>query len=100
MLQVEKRAFLLVQSEHLSIDRYYGEFKVLVAVIETYSRIFFELGVIKKELTDASITLKQDSNGDNMTMVESANKPALDAAIKIVREKSLPLMLLNGPNYK
>ena len=35
-VQDKKRVFLLVQSNYLSIDKYYEEFKALVAVVETY----------------------------------------------------------------
>ena len=69
MVQAKKMVFLLTQSEHVSIDKYYEEFKVLVAVIETYGRTFVGPGVAEKELTLASVALKQDMNGNDLTIV-------------------------------
>ena len=48
-VQAKKRVFLLIQSEHLSINKYYEEFKALVAVVETYGGTFVKLGMIKKD---------------------------------------------------
>ena len=46
------------------------------------------------------MTLEQDANRNDLTIVDSADKPALDVATKIARENILALMLLNGANYK
>ena len=67
----------------------------MVTVVETYSGTLFEPCIVKSELTDTSKT-----NDNNKSQVESANKPVLNAAIKITREKILALMLLNRANYK
>ena len=63
-------------------------------VIETYGGTFSKSGVIETELTDAGV-----AKDGNKSMIESANKPSLDGATKIAREKILALMLLNGANY-
>ena len=46
------------------------------------------------------MSLQQDSNGNDRPLIESSNKPELDAATKITREKTLALILLNGANFK
>ena len=58
VVQAKNRVCLLVQSEHVSIDKYYEEFKTLVAVAETYGGTCFEPGVVKKELTLASVAMQ------------------------------------------
>ena len=60
MAQAKKSVFLFFQSEKVSIDKYYEEFKALVAVVETYGVTFVEPSVIKSELILASMTGKQD----------------------------------------
>ena len=72
---------------------------MLVTVVETYGRTFVELGVAEKELTLASMALKQDTNGIDLTIVESARKLEMESATKITTGKILALMLLNGVNY-
>ena len=42
---------------------------MLVAVIETYGGTFVEPGVVEKELTLAFVALKQDMNGNDLTIV-------------------------------
>ena len=56
--------------------------------------------MIESELTLASMVRKQDSNQEDMTMMESSNKRELEAATNIAQEKTLELMLSNGANYK
>ena len=96
----KKRVFILIQLDHGSIDKYHEEFKALVAVVETYGGTFVEPGVVGKELMLASVALKQDMNGNDLTIVESASKLEVESATKIVQEKILALMLVNGANYK
>ena len=69
-------------------------------VIKTYGGTFVDPGVVEKELTLASMTLKQDMNGHDLTIVESASKLEMDSAMKDVQGKISALMLLNGANYK
>ena len=100
IVQAKKRVFLLIQSEYLSIDKYYEEFKALVAVVETYGGTFADPGIIEKELANAGVTVKNDSNGTDRPLIESSNKAELDVVTKIAREKTLTLILLNGANFK
>ena len=100
MVQAKNRVCLLIQSEHVSIDKSYVEFKTLVAVVETYGGTFVEPGMVEKEPTFAYVALKYDTNGNNLTIVESASKLEMELATKIAREMILTLMLLNGANYK
>ena len=100
VVQAKKRVSLLVQSEHLSINKYYEEFKTLVAVVETYGGTFVKPGMIEKELTFAGMTLKQNAKGNDLSIMDLADKSTLDVSTRIAREKILALMLLNGANYK
>ena len=69
-------------------------------VVEAYIRTFVEPDTIEQELADAGVVAKQDVNGVNLPLIGSADKVALDRAIKTAREKILALMLLNGSNHK
>ena len=55
----------------------------MVAVVETYSRTFVEPSVIKNDHTLASVVRKQDTNGEDMTILEPVNKQDLEAATEI-----------------
>ena len=99
VVQAKKRVFLLIQSKYLSTNKYYDKFKVLVAVVETHGRTFVKPGIIEEELADAGVLAKHHGNGVSLPLIESANKTALDGAIKTAREKILALMLLNGANH-
>ena len=42
-----------------------------MAVVETYGGTFADLGVIKKELTDASVGLQQDGSRNDLSLIKS-----------------------------
>ena len=64
VVHTKKRVFLLIQSEHVSIEKYYEEFKESVAIIETYGGTLVELSMIKNELILVSVDVQQDTNGE------------------------------------
>ena len=64
-------------------------------IIETLDETLVKPCIIKSELAIVGVT--QDGA---KILTESANKVAMDKAIKIAREKILALMLLNRAKYQ
>ena len=95
VVRVKKRVFLFVQLKYVTVDKYYEEFRALAMAVETCDKTFVKLCVVESELMLTGMNKEV-----NKTMMDSADKPVLDAAIKIFREKILALMLLNGANYQ
>ena len=63
--------------------------------METYDGTFFKPRIVEGGLAITGVA----QDGDR-TLLDSAIKPELDGAIKIVREKILVLVLLSGANYQ
>ena len=62
MFQAEKRVYIFIQAYNATFDKYYEEFKVLVAAVWMYCGTFVEPCKVKVKLEIMGVTKDVDKN--------------------------------------